>query len=312
MHQQGCCVECLKCVGVSSRGTPRRVADFTKQANIITVLISACLLHQSHRVPGSATYSGTTTRLPGLQLLLCEFGVSLVGTLCVPVLLLLPQQAPQHSLTVLGYLSSLQEQPGRGPGLPGGMIDSTRIQKELREITNDTASGVTVDLVGDSLQHLVGSVPGPKDTPYDGGVFKVDIVLEDQYPFVPPKMKFITRVWHPNVSSASGAICLDILKDQWSPALTLKTALLSLQALLSSPQPDDPQDAVVAKQYLSDRATFDKTARYWTEAFANPNSGTLDAKVQKIVDMGFDRAAALQALNACNGDENAALESLLG
>ena len=46
---------------------------------------------------------------------------------------------------------------------------------------------------------------------------------------------------HPNVSSANGAICLDILKDQWSPALTLKTALLSLQALLASPVPDDPQ-----------------------------------------------------------------------
>jgi len=61
------------------------------------------------------------------------------------------------------------------------------------------------------------------------------------YPFVPPKMRFITKVWHPNISSANGAICLDILKDQWTPALTLKTALLSLQALLSSPAPDDPQ-----------------------------------------------------------------------
>lgn len=64
---------------------------------------------------------------------------------------------------------------------------------------------------------------------------------DNQYPFVPPKMRFVTKVWHPNVSSANGAICLDILKDQWSPALTLKTALLSLQALLSSPEPADPQ-----------------------------------------------------------------------
>ena len=54
-------------------------------------------------------------------------------------------------------------------------------------------------------------------------------------------MRFITKVWHPNVSSANGAICLDILKEQWSPALSLKTALLSVQALLSSPEPDDPQ-----------------------------------------------------------------------
>ena len=90
-------------------------------------------------------------------------------------------------------------------------------------------------------------MPGPKDTPYDGGLYQIDIQLDDQYPFAPPKMRFITKVWHPNVSSQTGAICLDILKDMWSPALTLKTALLSLQALLSSPQPDDPQDGVVAK-----------------------------------------------------------------
>lgn len=104
----------------------------------------------------------------------------------------------------------------------------------------------------------------------------------------------------------------DILKDQWSPALTLKTALLSLQALLASPQPDDPQDAVVANQYRTDFKTYEGTARYWTEAFANPNSEGDEEKIQKIVEMGFDRAAAVNALKVSGGDENAALEALLG
>ena len=109
-----------------------------------------------------------------------------------------------------------------------------------------------------------GTIKGPEDTPYSGGVFVVDIVITPDYPFSPPKMKFVTKgmgipeylsdchlmvlmyvVWHPNVSSVTGAICLDILKDQWSPALTLKTALLSLQALLCAPEPNDPQDAEV-------------------------------------------------------------------
>eukprot|EP00198_Chlamydomonas_reinhardtii_P000399 XP_001689734.1 ubiquitin conjugating enzyme [Chlamydomonas reinhardtii] len=192
-------------------------------------------------------------------------------------------------------------------------VDLGRIQKELKqEIERDTASGVTVHLKNNSLQHLTGYVPGPKDTPYEGGLFAVEINLDNGYPFVPPKMRFINKVWHPNVSSQSGAICLDILKDQWSPALTLKTALLSLQALLSSPQPDDPQDAVVAKQYISDHETYKKTAKYWTEAFANPNATAPEEKIAKIVEMGFDRAAAISALQEAGGDENAALEKLLG
>ena len=74
---------------------------------------------------------------------------------------------------------------------------------------------------------------------------------------------------HPNVSSANGAICLDVLKDQWSPALTLKTALLSVQSLLASPEPKDPQDAVVARQYMSEHEVFVRTAKQWTQQYAN-------------------------------------------
>ena len=97
---------------------------------------------------------------------------------------------------------------------------------------------------------------------------KQDIVIPESYPFQPVKMKFITKVYHPNVSSASGAICLDILKDAWSPVLTLKSTLISLQSLLCSPEPNDPQDAEVAKHYMTSKASFDDTARYWTKLYA--------------------------------------------
>ncbi|TVU34602.1 hypothetical protein EJB05_16439 [Eragrostis curvula] len=123
-------------------------------------------------------------------------------------------------------------------------------------------------------------------------------------------MQFITKVWHPNISSQNGAICLDILKDQWSPALTLKTALLSLQALLSAPAPDDPQDAVVAQQYLRDYSTFVSTARYWTEAFAKSASTGMEEKVQKLVEMGFPEDLVRSTLKSVDGDENMALEKL--
>jgi hypothetical protein len=83
-------------------------------------------------------------------------------------------------------------------------------------------------------------------------------------------MKFITKVYHPNVSSASGAICLDILKDAWSPVLTLKSTLISLQSLLCSPEPNDPQDAEVAKHYTTSKRSFEETAVYWTKTYATP------------------------------------------
>ncbi|KAL8140871.1 hypothetical protein V2J09_006892 [Rumex salicifolius] len=191
------------------------------------------------------------------------------------------------------------------------MVDFARVQKELQECNRDVnVSGISVKPVADSLSHLVGTIPGPVDTPYEGGTFSIDVVLPDGYPFEPPKMRFATKVWHPNVSSQSGAICLDILKDQWSPALTLKTALLSIQALLSAPEPDDPQDAVVAKQYLKEYQTFLGTARYWTSAFAKSSSHGAEEKVQKLVEMGFPEALARSALEEVGGDENMALEKL--
>lgn len=96
------------------------------------------------------------------------------------------------------------------------------MRKELQDIAKDATSGVSAEPYGDNIRHLRGTIRGPVDTPYERGVFGVDIVIPDTYPFEPPKMRFMTKVWHPNVSSQTGAICLDILKDQWSPALTIK------------------------------------------------------------------------------------------
>ncbi|XP_062115849.1 ubiquitin-conjugating enzyme E2 27 [Humulus lupulus] len=192
------------------------------------------------------------------------------------------------------------------------MIDFARVQKELQECSKDIEkSGIKVTPKSDStLSRLIGTIPGPVGTPYEGGIFQIDITLPDGYPFEPPKMQFTTKVWHPNISSQSGAICLDVLKDQWSPALTLKTALLSVQALLSAPQPDDPQDAVVAQQYLKHYQTFVGTARYWTESFAKSSSLGVEEKVQKLVEMGFPEASVRSTLESVGGDENLALEKL--
>ncbi|KAJ3050916.1 hypothetical protein HDU99_008546, partial [Rhizoclosmatium hyalinum] len=116
-------------------------------------------------------------------------------------------------------------------------------------------------------------------------------------------------------------ICLDILKDQWSPVLTLKTALISLQSLMSDAAPDNPQDAQVARHYISDRAGFDDTARQWTKQYAGGNATedpdyidpSVDrAALQRLQDMGFDKKVAAQTLKKFSNDENRAIEALLG
>lgn len=193
------------------------------------------------------------------------------------------------------------------------MNGDKRIEKELQECKRDSRSGVDVEYDSRNLKHLIGILKGPDDSPYAGGIFKIDINIPAEYPFAPPKMKFVTKVWHPNISSQTGAICLDILKDQWSPALTIKTALLSLQALLSCPEPNDPQDAEVANMYLSNRPEFTSTAKFWTECYAMPKAdgGDISGALRRLMDMGFPQDAASAALEQNGNDENAAVNALL-
>lgn len=143
-----------------------------------------------------------------------------------------------------------------------------RIAKELADIKADSLSKIQAETVGDSLTNLKGSFPGPPGTPYEGGTFEVSITIPNEYPFKPPVMKFTTKIWHPNVSSQTGAICLDTLTTGWSPVLTIKSAMISLQSLLSSPEPKDPQDAVVARQLIKSPEEFNRNAKDWAVKYA--------------------------------------------
>ena len=115
--------------------------------------------------------------------------------------------------------------------------------------------------------HWQATIMGPDDSPYAGGVFFLDIHFPADYPFKPPKVHFTTRIYHCNINS-NGGICLDILKDQWSPALTISKVLLSICSLLTDPNPDDPLVPDIAQLLKTDRARHDSTAREWTSKYA--------------------------------------------
>jgi len=194
-------------------------------------------------------------------------------------------------------------------------IAQQRIQREFREVVKSkeiAESGVQLELVADDLTELAGTVAGPPDTPYAGGKYKLEIKIPETYPFNPPKVRFITKIWHPNVSSVTGAICLDILKDQWAAAMTLRTVLLSIQALLAAPEPDDPQDAVVARQYQDNYHIFKATAQHWATVYAGSNykNPEFDTMLRQLKDMGIEEGAARVALSSCAWEMQKATDQL--
>nr|GEW68750.1 ubiquitin-conjugating enzyme E2 10 [Tanacetum cinerariifolium] len=144
---------------------------------------------------------------------------------------------------------------------------SKRILKELKDLQKDPPTSCSAGPVAEDMFHWQATIMGPPDSPYSGGVFLVTIHFPPDYPFKPPKVAFRTKVFHPNINS-NGSICLDILKEQWSPALTISKVLLSICSLLTDPNPDDPLVPEIAHMYKTDRSKYETTARSWTQKYA--------------------------------------------
>lgn len=142
-----------------------------------------------------------------------------------------------------------------------------RINKELQDMTKDPPCGCSAGPAGDDLFQWQASIMGPPDSPYQGGVFFLTIQFPTDYPFKPPKVAFSTKIYHPNIN-INGSICLDILRAQWSPALTISKVLLSICSMLTDPNPDDPLVPEAAKIYKSDRNRYNTLAKEWTSKYA--------------------------------------------
>jgi len=151
------------------------------------------------------------------------------------------------------------------------MSATKRINKELQDLSKDPPSSCSAGPVGDDLFHWTSTILGPKDSPYESGIFFLDIHFPTDYPFKPPKIRFTTKIYHCNVNS-NGSICLDILNAQWSPALTISKVLLSICSLLTDPNPDDPLVPDIARLYKNERSKHDATAVKWTKQYAMSDS----------------------------------------
>jgi ubiquitin-conjugating enzyme E2 D len=151
------------------------------------------------------------------------------------------------------------------------MISAKRLSKEYTQILKNPLENCTLTPSENNIHIWYCTLIGPSDTPYENGRFELSISFTREYPHTPPNIYFKTCIYHPNISQAGG-ICLDILKDKWSPILTISKVMLSISSLLSDPNPDDPLVPEIAREMKSNIDIFYEKARGHTRIFASMGS----------------------------------------
>jgi ubiquitin-conjugating enzyme E2 D/E len=143
-----------------------------------------------------------------------------------------------------------------------------RIQKEIIDLRENTQElnkdGITLFPDESNIQNFHGSIIGPDGTPYAGLKYELEIKIGTDYPMKPPNVKFVNRkIYHPNVNT-HGDICLDILKNQWVPTLSLAKVMLSICSLLNEPNPASPLNSVAANDWLHNKPKYhEEVQRLW-------------------------------------------------
>lgn len=168
--------------------------------------------------------------------------------------------SPQAIRRLMKELDALRKSP------PGSSPDDLLL--ELRPYDAD----------GEDLSEWYASIRGPPSGPYSKGTFELSILIPPNYPSKPPSMKFLTKIWHPNVSFTTGEVCLDVLAAQWSPAWNLESTCMAIVALMGDPEPDSPLNVDAAAVFRTgDRVAYGSMCRMYTEVYALPNGSTTAA-----------------------------------
>jgi ubiquitin-conjugating enzyme E2 D/E len=146
-------------------------------------------------------------------------------------------------------------------------MEIQRLTRELKDMEKNDIPNMSAGPINNNLFEWTAVILGPCGTPYEGGVFYLNISIPTNYPFKPPTVIFKTKIYHPNINS-SGNICLDILKNQWNATLTISKILLSICSLLSDPNPNDPLVPEIANIFKNEPESYVKTAKEWTNIYA--------------------------------------------
>ncbi|XP_029975345.1 ubiquitin-conjugating enzyme E2 T [Salarias fasciatus] len=168
------------------------------------------------------------------------------------------------------------------------MQRASRLKRELQMLSTEPPPGITCWQTEERIDDLRAQIVGGSGTPYEGGLFSLEVKIPERYPFEPPKIRFLTPIYHPNIDN-SGRICHDALKlppkGAWKPSLNISTVLTSIQLLMSEPNPDDPLMADISSEFKYNKHLFTEKARKWTQEHAvQKNLGVVESNKENTSD----------------------------
>ncbi|CAP21120.1 Protein CBR-UBC-1 [Caenorhabditis briggsae] len=139
-----------------------------------------------------------------------------------------------------------------------------RLMRDFKKLQEDPPAGVSGAPTEDNILQWEAIIFGPQETPFEDGTFKLSLEFSEEYPNKPPTVKFISKMFHPNVY-ADGSICLDILQNRWSPTYDVAAILTSIQSLLDEPNPNSPANSLAAQLYQENRREYEKRVQQIVE-----------------------------------------------
>ncbi|EYU24410.1 hypothetical protein ABFS82_04G160900 [Erythranthe guttata] len=137
---------------------------------------------------------------------------------------------------------------------------SGKLIRNLRSLKRDPPVGITAAPEEDNIMLWNAVINGPEDTPWSGGKFKLTLDFPHDYPMKPPRVRFVSQMFHPNIYE-DGRVCVDFLEDEWTPALLVETILISIQSLLSDANPDTPVNSDAARMFVDNRREYNRRVR---------------------------------------------------
>ncbi|CAI0374618.1 unnamed protein product [Linum tenue] len=151
--------------------------------------------------------------------------------------------------------------------LPPNVIK--QLAKELKSLDESPPEGIKVGVNDDDFSIIYADIEGPDGTPYENGIFRMKLLLPHDFPQLPPQGFFLTKIFHPNISS-DGKICVNTLKRDWNPSLGLRHVLVVVRCLLIEPFPESALNEQAAKMLLENYEDYSKHARLITGIYAKP------------------------------------------